>query len=83
MGALARLLNNQGYSVVVDFVCPTEDTRSAFGHADKIIWMSRIDKGRFEDTNKVFEKPKNFTFEIKNYIYEDIIKEIHEKIRNT
>lgn len=64
MGALARLLNNQGYSVVVDFVCPTEDTRSAFGHADKIIWMSRIDKGRFEDTNILWQDPIEYDLKI-------------------
>ena len=64
MGALARLLNNQGYSVVVDFVCPTEDTRSAFGHADKIIWMSRIDKGRFEDTNTLWQDPIEYDLKI-------------------
>jgi len=64
MGALARLLNNQGYSVVVDFVCPTEDTRSAFGHADKIIWMSRINKGRFEDTNILWQDPIEYDLKI-------------------
>lgn len=64
MGALARLLNNQGYSVVVDFVCPTEDTRSAFGHADKIIWMSRINKGRFEDTNIIWQDPIEYDLKI-------------------
>lgn len=64
MGALARLLNNQGYSVVVDFVCPTEDTRFAFGHADKIIWMSRINKGRFEDTNILWQDPIEYDLKI-------------------
>ena len=39
--------------------------------------MNTIDKGRFEDTNKVFEKPKKVDFEIKDYTYDHIIKEIH------
>jgi hypothetical protein len=39
--------------------------------------MNTIDKGRFEDTNKVFEKPKKIDFEIKNFNYDNIIKEIH------
>ena len=64
MGALARLLNNQGYSVVVDFVCPTEQTREAFGHADRIIWMSRIEKGRFEDTNILWQDPIKYDLKI-------------------
>ncbi len=64
MGALARLLSNQGYSVVVDFVCPTEQTREAFGHADRIIWMSRIEKGRFEDTNILWQDPIKYDLKI-------------------
>jgi cytidyltransferase-like protein len=64
MGALARLLDNQGYSVVVDFVCPTEKTREVFGHADYRIWMRRVESGRFEDTNAIFEESfdYNITF---------------------
>ena len=66
MGALARLLGNQGYSVVVDFVCPTKQTRQAFGHADRIIWMSRIEKGRFEDTNILWQDPIKYDLKINN-----------------
>lgn len=60
MGALSRLLSNQGYHVVVDFVNPTEETRKAFGSPDKVIWMDRIQESRFEDTNKLWEMPKKF-----------------------
>jgi len=59
MGALARLTSNQGYITVVDFVCPTEETRKAFGKADILIWVNRIEAGRFEDTNKMWENPTN------------------------
>ena len=31
----------------------------------------------FEDTNKVFEKPKKVDFEITDFNYDNIIKEIH------
>jgi cytidyltransferase-like protein len=41
---------------VVDFVCPTERTRRIFD-AQLTIFMDTIDAGRFEDTNKVFERP--------------------------
>jgi adenylylsulfate kinase len=57
MGALARLTGNQGYITVVDFVCPTEETRKAFGIPDILIWVNRIEKGRFEDTNKMWQDP--------------------------
>ena len=60
MGALSRLLIGQGYTIVVDFVCPTAETRKAFGKPDILIWMRRIEKGRFEDTNALWENPIYF-----------------------
>lgn len=52
--------------VVADFVCPTKKTREDF-KADYIIWMNTISEGRFEDTNKMFEKPilSEINFEVK------------------
>ena len=57
LGALSRLISNQGKLVVVDFINPTEETRSAFGKADFIVWVDRIKEGRFEDTNKLWSTP--------------------------
>ena len=42
--------------------------------------MNTIDQGRFEDTNKIFEKPSHCTFEIKDYNYNHIIKKIKQKL---
>jgi hypothetical protein len=42
--------------------------------------MNTIDKGRFEDTNKVFEKPKKVDFEITDFNYDSIIKDIQNKL---
>jgi hypothetical protein len=42
--------------------------------------MNTIDKGRFEDTNKVFEKPKKVDFEIKGFNYDNIINKIREDL---
>ena len=50
-------------NVIADFVCPTEHTREDF-KADYIVWMDTIKEGRFEDTNKMFEEPKNFDFKV-------------------
>ena len=50
-------------NVVADFVCPTEHTREDF-NADYIIWMDTIKESKFEDTNKMFEEPKNFDFKV-------------------
>jgi adenylylsulfate kinase len=61
MGEIARLISKQGVApVIVDFVCPTDLTRAAFGKPDILIWMNTIDQGRFEDTNKIWEDPSNF-----------------------
>jgi len=57
LGAIARLLGKQGHDVIVDFVCPTIETREAFGKPDILIWVDRIEAGRFEDTNKLWEAP--------------------------
>lgn len=47
-----------GKIAVTDFVCPTAAAREAF-NPDFTIWMDTIKEGRFEDTNKMFEKPVN------------------------
>jgi len=59
LGALSRILDEQGQIVVVDFICPTQETRDAFGKPDYMIWVNRIKEGRFEDTNKMWENPTN------------------------
>jgi adenylate kinase family enzyme len=61
MGETARLISKQGVApVIVDFVCPTVGTRSAFGKPDLLIFLDTIKEGRFEDTNKMFERPKDY-----------------------
>ena len=52
--------------VICDFVCPTEETRNIFD-AEILIWLDTIKKGRFEDTNKIFEEPSNCNFRIKEW----------------
>jgi adenylylsulfate kinase len=60
LGALARLLDEQGHIVIVDFICPTKETREAFGVPNHLVWVNRIKEGRFEDTNKMWEDPTEF-----------------------
>ena len=61
MGETARLIAKQGVApVIVDFICPTNLTRAAFGKPDIMIFMDTIYAGRFEDTNKMFEAPIEF-----------------------
>ena len=58
LGEMSRMLSGQGYDVIVDFVCPTKQTRDSFGKPDILIWMDTIAEGRFEDTNKLWEDPE-------------------------
>jgi glycerol-3-phosphate cytidylyltransferase-like family protein len=65
MGELARLMERkQDLPVIVDFVCPTEETRQAFGEADVVVWVDTIKEGRFDDTNKLWEDPKHYDHRI-------------------
>ena len=66
MGALARLLDAQGRTVLVDFICPTFETRKAFGKPDYLVWVDRIEEGRFADTNKMWEDPTEYDLRIDN-----------------
>ncbi|WP_083967459.1 adenylyl-sulfate kinase [Methylosinus sp. R-45379] len=56
MGLLCDRVINDGSVAVADFVCPTHETRAAFGDAF-VVWVDRIQGGRFVDTNKLFEPP--------------------------
>jgi adenylylsulfate kinase len=64
LGAMARLLAEQGHHVIVDFVNPTDSTRKAFGEADTIIWVDRIESSRFPDTDALWETPTDFDVRI-------------------
>ena len=55
MRAFADFEKSHGRFVICDFVCPTKETRRLFD-ADVTIWMDTIKEGRFEDTNKIFER---------------------------
>ena len=68
--------------VVVDFVCPTPKNRSDFA-ADYVIWMDTIKLGRFDDTNKMFIKPKNYDYRVTRKDADYFSKIITKKIKNT
>ena len=69
-----------GRTVICDFVCPIKITRHIFG-ADYTVWMNTIDEGRFEDTNRMFEKPESFDIEIDKFLNEEEIEEIAKRSR--
>ena len=80
MADLAENHKQEGSYVVCDFICPTPKARELF-NADYTIWMDTIDKGRFEDTNAMFVKPKKFDFKVTTYDAETWATQISEKIK--
>ena len=79
MRTIADFERNQGRHVICDFVCPTKITRTLF-KPDITVWVNTIDSGRFEDTNKVFEKPNNPDFEIIRHLSDDEIMSLGNQI---
>ena len=57
-----------GSIAVADFVCPTDEARKQFG-ADYVVWMDTIEKGRFEDTNRMFQKPSNVNYHVSKWFH--------------
>ena len=63
MGWMCDRVVEAGGTVIADFICPTADTRAAFGDAFTI-WVDRIEEGRFEDTNRMFVAPERFDLRV-------------------
>lgn len=63
MGWLCDRVVEAGGVAIADFICPTRETRRAFGEA-YVVWVDRISKGRFEDTNQMFEPPEHFDLRV-------------------
>jgi len=63
MKSLADYESENKRIVICDFICPTSETRKMFD-PDIVIWLDTISEGRFEDTNKLFEKPENIDFRV-------------------
>jgi nucleoside-triphosphatase THEP1 len=83
MGVLCNIASRYGAHVIADFVCPTPETREAFG-AHFIVWVDRIKEGPFEDTNKLFVPPENHDVRVDGkfgmqYYAEEIAKMIAPK----
>jgi adenylylsulfate kinase len=75
---MRELADNSGADFAIcDFVCPTEEYRTVF-EADTTVWLDTIEAGRFEDTNKVFERPTKYTYRIWDWEQNDEI--IHRVI---
>ena len=63
MGWMCDCVTEAGGTAIADFICPTRETRAAFGEAFTI-WVDRIEAGRFEDTNRMFVVPERFDLRV-------------------
>lgn len=66
MGWLCDQVVKAGYYAVADFICPTPQTRAAFvqGGAAFTIWVDRIARSRFDDTDRMFVPPDRFDLRV-------------------
>ena len=69
-----------GKIAVADFVCPTQVTRDWF-EADYTIWMDTIDKGRYDDTNEMFEKPEKVNYHVAKW-FDDTHAQLADVVNN-
>jgi adenylylsulfate kinase len=63
MGWLCDRVVEAGGIAIADFVCPTPQTRAAFGAA-MVVWVDRISEGRFADTNRLFTPPEAYDLRV-------------------
>jgi len=80
MRHIADFEKSEGRIVMCDFVCPTEQAREMFD-ADIKIWVDTITEGRFEDTNKMFEQPKNVDFRVIKHLSDNEITSLGNQIQ--
>jgi adenylylsulfate kinase len=66
MGWLCDQVAMAGCFAIADFVCPTPAAREAFlaGGPGFVIWVDRIQSGRFEDTNRMFVPPAHYDLRV-------------------
>jgi adenylylsulfate kinase-like enzyme len=91
LGQMSRMVFEQGPWVVVDFVCPTRETRYAFYDTFMnrsnvySVWMNTIEKGRFEDTNRLYQKPGEgaFDFVIEGYQSQEQLRALAQTVADT
>lgn len=81
MSKFARNAETMNNIAVIDFVCPTHKMRTIVD-ADITVWMDTITKGRYEDTNKIFEEPLKYDYRITELNAMPWTKLIAEQFKN-
>ena len=60
MGVLCDIVLRSGVYVIADFVCPTFETRKAFGAEYFLIYIDRKPCRDYPDTTRIFQPPTSF-----------------------
>jgi cytidyltransferase-like protein len=63
MGWLCDRVVEAGTYAIADFICPTAETRDAFGDAF-VVWVDRIKNSRFPDTDALFQPPTRWEIRV-------------------
>lgn len=63
MRILAQQSVDKGKIAICDFICPTEAARELFA-ADYNIFVDTIEESKYEDTNKLFERPTTYDYRV-------------------
>ena len=71
-----------GKIAVADFICPTPLTRLEF-NPDYTVWMDTISRGRYEDTNDLFEPPEQVDYHIEKWFNDthEVLLPVLERFR--
>lgn len=78
MRYLADGISIAGRIVVADFICPTAKNRRQFD-ADFTVWMDTIEKGRYDDTNQLFETPSYVDYHVSAW-FDDTHKQLFKVV---
>ena len=82
MGKLCKWATLGGGYAIADFICPTKEARVAFD-ADFVVWVDRILKGRYEDTNKMFEQPEQYDVRLRDGTPDEWVEQVVSKLHET
>jgi adenylylsulfate kinase len=81
MSVLCNLVTTAGHYAIADFVCPTNETRDAFGSDAFVVYINRTPVRNFPNTTELFIVPNNADVTIiDNMTIEQEVQLILEKL---
>lgn len=81
MGWLADQVVKAGHHAICDFICPTEESRSAF-NADYTLWMDTVESCKFADTNAMWVSPRKYDLRVGQFLEPKSLNELCVSVRD-